>query len=161
MVPKSEVKTIAESNNDYKDNIHNLDFANSSNEKLNKVADDILRNTENIKQVKLFPDKRESLNPEIKQKFASGLTSEIQNCIDELSDLWYNPEITEKETDQLAALEYVIENKDKIPQSWVKLEEKANEIAKNIGVEIEEKWILNNTKADHTQTSTNERRIAA
>ena len=159
MVQESEVKKFVESN-DYKDTTDKVDLTEASDEELSEVADGILSDAENIKQVNFFPDKRKSLNREIKQKIASGLTFEIQDCIDELSDLWYNPEITKKETDQLAALEYVIENKDKIPQLWVKLEEKANEIAKNIGVEIGEKWILN-TKADQTQTFTDEQRIAA
>ena len=159
MVPNSEVQTIVESN-DYKDN-NKLDFAKSSNEELNKVADGILGDAGNIEQVKLFPNKRESLNPDIKKRIASKLTSEIQDCINKLSDLWYNPEITEKETDQLTTLEYVIKNKDKIPKSWIMLEEKANKLAKSIGVEIQEKWILDDTKANPTQASTDNYKVAA
>jgi hypothetical protein len=34
--------------------------------------------------------------------------------------------------DNVAALEFVRENKDKIPQSWLKVEEKANEVSKEI-----------------------------
>ena len=151
MVEKAELKTIVEAN-DYAD-YDGETLSKASPEQLDALAQDILANAENIQQVKVFPDKRKSLDLETKQKIASWLTSEIQDCIDELSDLWYNPEITEKETNQLTALEYVIDHKDKIPQSFVKLEEKANEIAKSIGVEIEEKWILDNAKADHSQTT--------
>jgi hypothetical protein len=53
----------------------------------------------------------------------------------------YSPEITQEDADNVAALEFVRSNKEKIPQSWVKLEEKANEVAKDMAKEIVEKGI--------------------
>ena len=147
MISNPEFKQI-ENDNGNNNRIEDVDLSKATNKELGEVANDILSNTENINQAKFFPDKRNSLNPEIKLKISSELTSEIQDCVNKLRDLWYNPEVTEKEKTQLATLEYVIENKDKIPQSWLKLEQKVNEIAKSIGTEINEKWIFDNTKAD-------------
>lgn len=145
MITTPELKQVPETT---KDTEHSVDLKNATNEHLKTVADGIVNNPENQEQVKLFPDKWNSLSLEEKTKLASELTSEVKNSIKELSDLWveYSPEITQEDVDNVAALEFVRANKEKIPQSWVKLEEKANEVAKNIGVEVQDKWILDTQK---------------
>ena len=116
----------------------------TSNE-LKQLADGIVNNPENQKQVKIFPDVWNSLNAEQKTEIAWQLTAEIQDSIKELKDLWveYSPEISQKDVDNVAALEFVRANKEKVPQSWIKLENKANEVAKDIGKEITDTWLLN------------------
>lgn len=149
MTPKAEVKTIAESN-DTKNDINKIDFKNVSNEDLKKLADGIVSNEENLQQVKIFPEVWESLSPQMKESIAWQLTKEIKDSIKELRDLWveYSSEVTKEDADNVAALEFVRENKDKIPQSWIKLEEKANEVAKAMGQEIVEKGILDKNAGD-------------
>ena len=141
MIQTPELKQVAETS---KDTEHSVDLKNATNEHLKTVADGIVNNPENQEQVKVFPDKWNSLSLEEKTKFASQLTAEIQDSIKELQDLWieYSPEITQEDVDNIAALEFVRSNKDKIPQSWIKLEEKANEVVKNIWNEVQDKWIL-------------------
>jgi len=141
MIQTPELKQVAETS---KDTEHSIDLKNATNEHLKTVADGIVNNPENQEQVKVFPDKWNSLSLEEKTKFASQLTAEIQDSIKELQDLWieYSPEITQEDVDNIAALEFVRSNKDKIPQSWIKLEEKANEVVKNIWNEVQDKWIL-------------------
>ena len=141
MITTPELKQVPETT---KDTEHSVDLKNATNEHLRTVADGIVNKPENQEQVKLFPDKWNSLGLEHKTNILSQLTNDIQDSIQELSDLWveYSPEITGEDEANVAAFEFVRANKDKIPQSWVKLEEKANEVAKNIGVEIQDKWIL-------------------
>ena len=68
----------------------------------------------------------------------------FDNLIKELKDLWieYSPEISQEDVDNVAALEFVRANKDKIPQSWLKVEEKANEVSKEIWKEVQDKGII-------------------
>ena len=86
------------------------------------------------------------MDPKQKFDFTSKLSAEIKDSIKELSNLWiekeFSTEITEKDVKQIADLEFVRANKEKIQQSWTKLEKKANEIAKDMEKEIREKWIL-------------------
>ena len=86
----------------------------------------------------------------MKDKIAWQLTDEIRDSIKELSDQWieYSPEITQEDADNVAALEFVRSNKEKIPQSWVKLEEKANEVAKDMAKEVVEKGIYKEQSKD-------------
>ena len=71
--------------------------------------------------------------------------NKIQDSIKELSELWveYTPEISEKDVSNVEALNFVRSNKEKIPHSWAKLETKANEVAKEMGKEVEDTGILN------------------
>ena len=146
MVPTPEFKQVPETTKD----TESLNFKEASDEELKHLADGIVNNTENQNQVKIFPDLWNSLNAEKKTQIAWQLTAEIQDSIKELSDLWveYSSEVTKEDADNVAALEFVRENKDKIPQSWIKLEEKANEVAKAMGQEIVEKGILDNDTGD-------------
>ena len=142
MIARPEVKKVAEAD-DSRNDISKLDLTKASDEDLRKIADGITWNQENWEQVKVFPDLWNSLSPEMKNKIAWQLTDEIRNSIKELSDqgIEYSPEITQEDADNVAALEFVRSNKEKIPQSWVKLEEKANEVAKDMAKEIVEKGI--------------------
>ncbi len=65
MENNAEVKTIAESN----DNAMDVkDIRKATDEQLNKLADGIVSNEENVKQVKVFPDAWDSLEPETKKE---------------------------------------------------------------------------------------------
>ena len=149
MAPKGEVKTVEESNYNGND-IGKIDFREASDDQLKEVADGIVSSKENVQQVKFFPEKWESLNHEEKENIAWQLTREIQDSIKELSSLWveYSPDVTKEDGDKVAALEFVRENQEKIPQTWIKLEEKVNEVAKNIWIEINDKGIIDNEKVN-------------
>ena len=149
MVPTPETNKNMEPNNmELKNKID--DIKNKTLDSLsdlnNEMANSIVWNPENIKQVKAFPNLWESLDPKQKFDFTSKLSAEIKDSIKELSNLWieneFSTEITEKDVKQIADLEFVRANKEKIQQSWTKLEKKANEIAKDMEKEIREKWIL-------------------
>jgi len=84
MIQTPELKQVAETS---KDTEHSIDLKNATNEHLKTVADGIVNNPENQEQVKVFPDKWNSLSLEEKTKFASQLTAEIQDSIKELQDL--------------------------------------------------------------------------
>ncbi len=137
MAPTPEFKQVTETPKD-------PDIKEASNKELKQIADDIVNNPENQKQVTIFPDSWNSLNPEEKAKIAWQLTTEIQDSITELKDLWieYSPEIFQEDVDNVAALEFVRANKDKIPQSWLKVEEKANEVSKEIWKEVQDNGII-------------------
>ena len=156
MAPEAEVRTVVESNNNGNDinNLNELDLKNASNNELEKVANSIVSNEENMQQVKIFPEIWKSLNPEMKEKIAWELTEEIKDAIKELSDLWveYSSEISEGDEGKIAALEFVRENREKIPQTWVKLEEKVNEVAKNIWIEVEDKGIIDKPNEDFSNS---------
>ena len=149
MVPTPETNKNMEPNNmELKNKID--DIKNKTLDSLsdlnNEMANSIVWNPENIKQVKAFPNLWESLDPKQKFDFTSKLSAENKDSIKELSNLWieneFSTEITEKDVKQIADLEFVRANKEKIQQSWTKLEKKANEIAKDMEKEIREKWIL-------------------
>jgi len=149
MIARPEVKKVAEAD-DSRNDISKLDLTKASDEDLRKIADGITWNQENWEQVKVFPDLWNSLSPEMKDKIAWQLTDEIRDSIKELSDQWieYSPEITQEDADNVAALEFVRSNKEKIPQSWIKLEEKANEVAKDMAKEVVEKGIYKEQSKD-------------
>ena len=127
--------------------IENINLKEASKEQLTKLADGIVSNKENVQQVKVFPDSWDSLSIQQKEEIAWNLTEEIKEAIAELNDSSeYTPKITKEDADKVAALEYVRENKEKIPQTWIKLEEKANEVARNIWIEIEDKWIIDKSE---------------
>ena len=141
MTPTPEFKQVAETS---KDTERSINIKEASNKELKQIADGIVNNPENQEQVKFFPDLWNSLNAEEKTKIAWQLTTEIQDSIKELKDLWieYSPEISQEDVDNVAALEFVRANKDKIPQSWLKVEEKANEVSKEIWKEVQDKGII-------------------
>jgi len=141
MTPTPEIKQVAETS---KDTERRINIKEASDEELKQMAEGIVNNPENQEQVKFFPDLWNSLNAEEKWKIAWQLTTEIQDSIKELKDLWieYSPEISQEDVDNVAALEFVRANKDKIPQSWLKVEEKANEVSKEIWKEVQDKGII-------------------
>ena len=142
MAPKpKEIKQVPEAT---KDTEKNINIKEASNEELKQVADGIVDSPENQNQVKFFPDSWNSLKAEEKTKIAWQLTSEIQDSITELKDLWieYSSDISPEDVDKVAALDFVIENKEKIPQLWQVLEKKADEVSKEIWKEIQDKWII-------------------
>ncbi len=141
MTPTPEIKQVAET---FKDTERRINIKEASDEELKQMAEGIVNNPENQEQVKFFPDLWNSLNAEEKWKIAWQLTTEIQDSIKELKDLWieYSPEISQEDVDNVAALEFVRANKDKIPQSWLKVEEKANEVSKEIWKEVQDKGII-------------------
>ena len=164
MVARTEVKTITESGDTIRDMSKLDDVSKLTDQERRDRVNYILSDPESMEQVKIFPDLWKSLPLNVRQEIAAALTTEVKNCIDELSDFWveYSPEITDKDQEQIAQLEFVIENRDKIPQSYVKLEEKTNEVVKSMGIEIEEKWILDNAKADRSgDIYTDDYKIAA
>jgi hypothetical protein len=89
-----------------------------------------------------------SLNDQQKSDFVSKLEWEIKDAVDELKALWieneYSPEVTKEDEKKIADLNFVRENKEKIPQSWSKLEMKAKEVAVEIKNDIEKEWLDRN-----------------
>lgn len=120
-------------------------YKDLTRDEVDKLATDIVKTPENQDQVKAFPDLWESLNDQQKSDFVSKLEWEIRDAVDELKSLWvekeYSPEITQEDADKVADLEFVRDNKDKIPQSWSKLEMKANEVAKEMMDDIKKEWL--------------------
>ncbi len=118
---------------------------NLTKKEVDELATHIVNTPENQNQVKAFPDLWESLNDQQKSDFVSKLEWEIRDTIDELKSLWvekeYSPEITQEDADKVADLEFIRDNKDKIPQSWSKLEMKANEVAKEMMDDIKKEWL--------------------
>jgi hypothetical protein len=91
----------------------------------------------------------DSLDDSQKKEFVSRLEWEIRDAIDELKSLWieeqeYSPEVTKEDEQKIADLNFVRENKDKIPQSWSKLEMKAKEVAVEIKKDIKKEWLDRN-----------------
>ena len=121
----------------------------TTNDELKQLADGVVSNPENQKQVRFFPDQWNSLTHEQKVNIAWQLTTEIQNSIHELSDLWieYKPEtseITKEDIDNLNALEFVCANRKILPNpTWEEFERVLEETAKDMWKEVNDKWLLN------------------
>ena len=129
--------------------IKNVDVQNLTDQEISDLTDGILSNPDNIRQVKVFPDLWDSLDDSQKKEFVSKLEWEIRDAIDELKSLWieeqeYSPEVTKEDEQKIADLNFVRENKDKIPQSWSKLEMKAKEVAVEIKKDIKKEWLDRN-----------------
>ena len=67
MTPTPEFKQVAETS---KDTERSINIKEASNKELKQMADGIVNNPENQKQVKFFPDLWNSLNAEEKTKIA-------------------------------------------------------------------------------------------
>ena len=145
------VEQIAKSDEQQIDatNLNNgIDVKNLTDKEIADLANEIVSNPNNVEQVKVFPDLWNSLNDQQKSDFVSKLEWEIKDAVDELKALWieneYSPEVTREDEKKIADLNFVRENKDKIPQSWSKLEMKAKEVAVEIKNDIEKEWLDRN-----------------
>lgn len=130
-------------------NLNNdIDVKNLTDKEISDLANDIVSNPNNLEQVKVFPDLWNSLNEQQKSDFVAKLEGEIKDAVDELKSLWieneYSPEVTKEDEKKIADLNFVRENKEKIPQSWSKLEMKAKEVAVEIKNDIEKEWLDRN-----------------
>jgi len=130
-------------------NLNNdIDVKNLTDKEISDLANDIVSNPNNVEQVKVFPDLWNSLSEQQKSDFVAKLEGEIKDAVDELKALWieneYSPEITREDEKKIADLNFVRENKDKIPQSWSKLEMKAKEVAVEIKKDIKKEWLDRN-----------------
>ena len=145
------VEQIAKSDEQQIDatNLNNgIDVKNLTDKEIADLANEIVSNPNNVEQVKVFPDLWNSLNDQQKSDFVSKLEWEIKDAVDELKALWieneYSPEVTREDEKKIADLNFVRENKDKIPQSWSKLEMKTKEVAVEIKNDIEKEWLDRN-----------------
>ena len=145
------VEQIAKSDEQQIDatNLNNgIDVKNLTDKEIADLANEIVSNPNNVEQVKVFPDLWNSLNDQQKSDFVAKLEWEIKDAVDELKALWieneYSPEVTKEDEKKIADLNFVRENKDKIPQSWSKLEMKAKEVAVEIKNDIEKEWLDRN-----------------
>ena len=145
------VEQIAKSDEQQIDatNLNNgIDVKNLTDKEIADLANEIVSNPNNVEQVKVFPDLWNSLNDQQKSDFVAKLEWEIKDAVDELKALWieneYSPEVTKEDEKKIADLNFVRENKEKIPQSWSKLEMKAKEVAVEIKNDIEKEWLDRN-----------------
>lgn len=143
------MQEIAKSNEQQVDaNINNVDVKNLTKADAEKLATDIVTDSSNVEQIKVFPDLWNSLNDQQKSEFVSKLEWEIKNAVKELNDLWIerdiSPEVTKEDEQKIADLNFVRQNKEKIPQSWSKLEMKAKEVAVEIKKDIKKEWLDRN-----------------
>jgi len=144
------MQEIAKSNEQQVDakDIHNIDVKNLTKADAEKLATDIVTDSNNAEQIKVFPDLWNSLNDQQKSEFVSKLEWEIKNAVKELNDLWIerniSPEVTKEDEQKIADLNFVRQNKEKIPQSWAKLEMKANEVAQEMELDIKKEWLDRN-----------------
>lgn len=146
------MQEIAKSNEKQVDStelkLKQVDVQNLTEQEASDLVEDILSNPENIKQVTVFPDLWNSLSDELKAGFVSKLEWEIRDAIKDLKDLWierdYSPEITKEDEQKIADLDFVRKNKERIPQSWSKLEMKAKEVAKELADDIKKEWLDRN-----------------
>ena len=143
------MQEIAKSNEQQVDaNINNVDAKNLTKADAEKLATDIVTDSSNAEQIKVFPDLWNSLNDQQKSEFVSKLEWEIKNAVKELNDLWIerdiSPEVTKEDEQKIADLNFVRQNKEKIPQSWAKLEMKANEVAQEMELDIKKEWLDRN-----------------
>ena len=143
------MQEIAPSNEQQVDVSDINEAINLTEEQAEQVANEILNDPNITEQVEEFSALWNSLNPEQKSNLAKELTMEIQDSIKELKDLGieYNPEVTNEDVDNVRALEFVRENQEKIPQSRIKLEKKANDVVKAMWQEIQDKGILDTEKS--------------
>ena len=145
------VEQIAKSDEQQLDatNLNNgIDVKNLTNKEIADLANEIVSNPSNVEQVKVFPDLWNSLNDQQKSDFVAKLEWEIKDAVDELKALWieneYSPEVTREDEKKIADLNFVRENKEKIPQSWSKLEMKAKEVAHEMEEDIKKEWLDRN-----------------
>jgi len=143
------MQEIAKSNEQQVDaNINNVDAKNLTKADAEKLATDIVTDSSNAEQIKVFPDLWNSLNDQQKSEFVSKLEWEIKNAVKELNDLWIerdiSPEVTREDEQKIEDLNFVRQNKEKIPQSWSKLEMKAKEVAVEIKKDIKKEWLDRN-----------------
>lgn len=145
------VEQIAKSDEQQIDatNLNNgIDVKNLTDKEIADLANEIVSNPNNVEQVKVFPDLWNSLNDQQKSDFVSKLEWEIKDAVDELKALWieneYSPEVTKEDEKKIADLNFVRENKEKIPQSWSKLEMKAKEVAHEMEEDIKKEWLDRN-----------------
>ena len=145
------VEQIAKSDEQQIDatNLNNgIDVKNLTDKEIADLANEIVSNPNNVEQVKVFPDLWNSLNDQQKSDFVSKLEWEIKDAVDELKALWieneYSPEVTKEDEKKIAELNFVRENKERIPQSWSKLEMKAKEVAKELADDIKKEWLDRN-----------------
>ena len=145
------VEQIAKSDEQQIDatNLNNgIDVKNLTDKEIADLANEIVSNPNNVEQVKVFPDLWNSLNDQQKSDFVSKLEWEIKDAVDELKALWieneYSPEVTKEDEKKIADLNFVRENKEKIPQSWSNLEMKAKEVAVEIKNDIQKEWLDRN-----------------
>ena len=143
------MQEIAKSNEQQVDaNINNVDVKNLTKADAEKLATDIVTDSSNAEQIKVFPDLWNSLNDQQKSEFVSKLEWEIKNAVKELNDLWIerdiSPEVTKEDEQKIADLNFVRQNKEKIPQSRSKLEMKAKEVAVEIKKDIKKEWLDRN-----------------
>ena len=126
----------------------NMDVKNLTEEQAKNLANEIVSDPNNVDQVKVFPDLWNSLSEQQKSDFVSKLEWEIKDAVDELKALWieneYSPEVTKEDEQKIADLNFVRENKEKIPQSWSKLEMKAKEVAHEMEEDIKKEWLDRN-----------------
>lgn len=139
------MQEIAKSNElqiDAKD-MRNVDVKNLTKEGAAKLATDIVTDSNNAEQIKVFPDLWNSLNDQQKSEFISQLDWEIRNAVQELKDLWleYSSEVTSEDEQKIEEFNFVKEHKDRIPQSWAKLEMKAKEVAQEMESDIKKEWL--------------------
>lgn len=126
-----------------------LDVKNLTDKQVSDLANEIVSDPNNLEQVKVFPDLWNSLNEQQKSDFVAKLEGEIKDAVKDLKDLWieeqeYSPEVTNEDKQKIAELNFVRENKEKIPQSWSKLEMKAKEVAKELADDIKKEWLDRN-----------------
>ena len=144
------MQEIAKSNEEQVDSkdLRKVDVQNLTEQEAADLVEDILSDPKNIEQVKVFPDLWNSLSDKLKADFVSKLEWEIRDAVKDLKDLWiereYSPEITKEDEQKIADLNFVRENKDRIPQSWSKLEMKAKEVAKEMADDIKKEWLDRN-----------------
>lgn len=125
--------------------MRNVDVKNLTEEGATKLATDIVTDSNNAEQIKVFPDLWNSLNDQQKSELLLKLEWEIGDAVKELRDLWiereYSSEIMPEDEQKIKEFNFVKENRDKIPQSWSKIEMKAKEVAEETEKDIKKEWL--------------------
>lgn len=118
---------------------------NLSQPDADEEANKIVSNPENINQIQVFPNLWNSLNNQQKSKLLLKLEWEIGDAVKELRDLWiereYSSEIMPEDEQKINEFNFVRENRDKIPQSWSKIEMKVKEVAEETEKDIKKEWL--------------------
>ena len=142
------LEQVAASNQQEKDfrDVDSKEVKDLTKEEAKKLSDEIVSNPESKKQVeKDFPEYLDNYTKEERADFISQLQTEILEWAAELKSKWiekeYTSEISDEDIKNAETLKFVTENKDKIPQQWLKIEAKADEIKKEMEQEIREEGI--------------------
>ena len=142
------LEQVAASNQQEKDlrDVDTKEVKNLTKEEAKKLSDEIISNPESKKQVeKDFPEYLDNYTKEERADFISQLQTEILEGAAELRNRWiekeYTSEISDDDIKNAEMLKFVTDNKDKIPQQWLKIEAKADEIKKEMEQEIREEGI--------------------